>query len=149
MAYDHQMDFVVISAITIATGQGAALTAAADIGVWAPGLQPVEIRGVAVVVTTTATVSAPVVDFYRRPTAASDTNRVLLKRLNPVLASWVAGNTIYSNLEGTSTLSTTINPGEDVIAEVSTTATAGNGHACIMFQPKWQHPANNTKMIAV
>jgi hypothetical protein len=149
MAYDHQMDQLVISAITAATGQGAALSAVAKIGEYAPGHQPVEIRGVSVVVTTTATVTAPVVDFYRRPTAASDTARVLIKRLNPVLASWAAGNTVYSNLEGTTTLSTTINPGEDVCAEVSTAATAGNGHACIMFQTKWQHPANNTKMILV
>lgn len=144
MAYDHQMEQEIISAITIATGQGAALTAAADIGVWAPGLQPVEIRGVALVITTAATVTAAVVDFYRRPQAGSDTNRVLIKRLNPTLAQEAIGNVIYADVEGT-----TINPGEDVIAEVSTTATAGNAHAVIMFQPKWQQPANNTKMIKV
>lgn len=144
MAYDHQMDQLVISAITIATGEGAALTAAADIGVFAPGLQPVEVRGVAVVVTLTATVTAPVVDFYRRPTASSDTNRVLIKRLNPALANWVEGNVIYADVDGT-----IIKPGEDIIAEVSTTATAGNGHACIMIAPDWDTPANNAKMIKV
>lgn len=148
MSYE-QMDQLVISTITVATGQGAALSAVAKIGQFAPGHQAIEIRGVSVVVTTTATVTAPVVDFYRRPTAGADTSRVLIKRLNPVLGSWVAGNTIYGNLEGTTTLSTTINPGEDVNAEVSTAATAGNGHACILFQPKWINPITNTKMILV
>lgn len=145
MSYDHQMDQVVISAITIATGQGASLAALADIGVWAPGLQPIEIRGVALVITTAATVTAPVVDFYRRPTPGSDAARVLIKRLNPSLAlAGVIGNVIYADVEGTH-----INPGEDIIAEVSTVATAGNAHVVIMFQTKWQQPANNAKMIKI
>lgn len=144
MSYAHQMTQQILSAITVATGQGAALSAAADIGVFAPGLQPVEVRGVAVVVTTTATVTAPVVDFYRRPTVGSDTNRVLIKRLNPAIGSWVAGNTIYADVDGT-----VIKPGEDLIAEVSTAATAGNGHAIAMIAPHWDTPANNSKMVKV
>lgn len=144
MAYDHQMVQRVISTITIATGQGPALTAAADIGVFAPGLQPLEVRGVALIVTTTCTVTACVVDFYKRPVAGDDTGRTLIKRLNPTLAQLVAGNVIYSDVEGT-----TIDPGGDIIAEVSTTSTAGNGHVAIMEMPKWQHPGNNTKMIKI
>lgn len=144
MSYSDQMDQLLISDRTVATNQGASLAAAADIGAWVPGLQPIEVRGVAVVVSTTATTTAPVVDFYRRPTVGSDTNRVLIKRLNPVLAQWLAGNVIYADVEGTH-----INPGEDLIAEVSTAAAAGNGHVCVMFQTRWQNPANNTRMIKV
>lgn len=144
MSYPHQMEQEIISAITIATGEGASLAAAADIGVFAPGLQQIEIRGVALVVTLTATVTPPVVDFYRRPTASLDTNRVLIKRLNPTLAQAIEGNVIYADVDGT-----VIKPGEDVIAEVSTAATAGNAHAVIMFYPDWENPLNNTRMVKI
>ena len=143
MSYADQMEQEIISAITIATGEGAALTAAADIGVFVPGLQPVEIRGVGIVVTTTATVTAPVVNFYSRPDASNDAGRVLIHSLTAPLANWIEGNVIYEMLNENAI----IRPGGDFIAEVATTATAGNGHVTILFNPSWEMPVNNTNMI--
>lgn len=144
MAYDHQMDQLLISDRVAATNAGVVTTAVAKIAAWAPCLQPIEVRGVAFVFTTAATVTAAVIDFYRRPTIGSDTNRVLIKRLNATLGQEIIGNVIYADVEGT-----TIAPGEDIIAEVSTASTAGAGHAFIMYQTKWQQPLNNTKMIKI
>lgn len=144
MAYTDQMDQLLITDRVAATNAGVVTTAVAKIGAWAPPLQPVEIRGVAFEFTTAATVTAAVIDFYRRPTIGSDAARVLIKRLNPTLAQEIIGNVIYADVEGT-----TISPGEDVICEVSTASTAGAGHGYIMFQPRWQQPVNNTRMIKI
>lgn len=143
MAYADQMEQHIMSAITVATGEGAALTAAADIGVYAPGLMPVEIRGVAIVVTTTATVTAPIVNFYRRPEASNDAGRVLIHSLTSLLANWIEGNVIYAMLDENAYIA----PGEDFIAEVATPATAGNGHVVCMFSTSWEMPVNNAEMI--
>lgn len=123
---------------------GAALSAAGDIAVMA-ACQPFRVKQVGIIITTTCTVTPPVVDIYRRPVAGSDTNRVLIKKMTfPAIGSCVAGNVIYAD-----GLNTLIKPGEDLIAEVSTAATAGAGHVSWMLEPQSESPMNYTNCIKV
>lgn len=144
--YSDQMDQVRMDAAPV-TGLGLAFGAAAKLGAIAPGNQPIEVRGVGFVVTTACTVTAPIIGLFKRPTAGSDAARVLLRSVTALLAKWdTAGKVVYADIEGTSAIDATINPGQDVLAEVITPPTAGAGFAVLMYQTKWQQPANNTFM---
>lgn len=142
MAYVHETIQQRMDPAAVA-GTGITLGAAAKMGVVCPGLQPMEVRGVAYVVTTTCTVTAPVIGLYLRPTAGSDTSRTLVKSVTAPLASWAAGNTIYSNFDGIKVL-----PGQDILAEVITNPTAGAAFAIAMYHNSWDSAGNNTKMVA-
>ena len=144
--YSDQMDQLRLDANTV-NGVGIALTAAAKLGAFSPGLQPIECRGMALTITTAATVTAPVIGLYKRPTAGADTSRVLIRSMTALLAAFdTAGKVVYADIEGTSAIDATINPGQDVLAEVITAPTAGAGFVTLMYQTKWQQPANNNKM---
>lgn len=144
MAYDHGVRNLQISDRTVATNQGVALTAAVDVAGWAPGLQPVVVRGVGVLFTTSATTNPLILDFYRRPTVGSDTSRVLIKRLNPTLAQCVIGNFIWADVD------VNLGIGEDVIAEVvAPLPAAGNGHVYVQLADKWESLLNNVRGIKI
>lgn len=146
MAYDHDMLQHRMDSPAI-TGVGIAITGTPDMGVWAPGLQPVELRGVAFVVTTICTVTPPVINFYKQVTPGVEASRVLIKSITGLLAAFDAvGKVVYADIDGTAVLNATVNPGEAIQAEIGTSPTAGAGFCVIMVQPKWQNPGNNTKM---
>ena len=138
MSYSHQL-------VEYRLATAASLTAAADIVTY-HFLMNHQPRRIALRVTTTATVTAPVVDVYWRPTAGSDTGRVLLKRITALLADWAAGNWVYGDMEGSS--ANAIRPGGDMVVEVSTTATAGAADVFGLFSPDWEVPQNVTVMKA-
>lgn len=140
MAYDHQMQQHRMDAPPI-TGLGVAITGTPDLGVYAPALQPIVVRGVAFVVTTTCTVTPPVINFYRQLSPGVEAGRVLLKSITGLIGAFDAGEVVYAHID-----SVAIPPGEAVQAEVGTSPTAGAGFAVIMFQPKWDSPLNNLKM---
>lgn len=146
MSYSHQMDQIRLDPAPV-TGVGLSITTIGnDLGAWSPGLQPVNIRGVSVTVTTTATVTAPVIGFYKRPAAGATGSAVLIASITAALAAWTAGRCIYKMLDDTSTTDLIIHPGEDVFCEVITAPTAGVAFASIMIDPNWDTPANNTLM---
>lgn len=146
MAYDHQMDQFRLDSAPI-TGLGISVVGTPDMGTWSPGLQPVELRGVAFVVTTVCTVTPPVINFYKEVSPGVEGGRVLIKSITGLLAAFdTVGKVIYADIDGTAALNATVNPGEAIQAEVGTSPTAGAGFCVIMVQPKWQQPANNTRM---
>lgn len=148
MAYSDQMDQYRMDAPAI-TGVGIAITGGAgvDLGVWAPGLQPVEVRGFAFVVTTVCTVTPPVLNLYKQVSPGVEAARVLIKSITGTLAQFdTVGKVIYADIDGTAALNATVNPGEAIQAEIGVSPTAGAGFCVIMVQPKWQQPANNTRM---
>lgn len=126
-----------------ASGVGITLTGTPDLGTFSPGLQPIEVRGVALVVTTTCTTTAPVINFYVEPAAGSETSRVLIKSITAALSAFAAGNVIYANIDGYKIL-----PGQAIQAECGTSPAAGAGFAVIMYHNSWDSPGNNTKMFA-
>lgn len=142
MAYTHETIQVRLDN-PAATGVGITLTSTPDLGIFSPGLQPIEVRGVALVVTTTCTTTAPVINFYLQPAASSETSRVLIKSITAPLASFAAGNVIYANIDGQK-----IVPGQAIQAEVGTSPAAGAGFAVVMYHNSWDAPGNNTKMVA-
>lgn len=148
MAYDHGMMQQRMDSNPV-TGIGLALGAGADLGSFAPGLQPIEVRGLAIVVTVACTVTAPVIGLYKRPVAGAVGSAVLIKSLTALLAAFdTAGKVVYSFMDDTSLNDLVIRPGEDVFCEVITPPTAGSAFAVLMYQPQWDQPLNNTKMTA-
>lgn len=136
MAYTHGSTELLLAAT-------AALTSAADI-VTKKFLLKTQVFMVALEVTTAATVTAPVVDVYWRPTAGSDTGRVLIKRITRPLAEWTVGKWIYAFCDQSGNA---IRPGGDMVVEVSTPATAGAANVYGVFNNSWEHPSNLPVMV--
>lgn len=146
MSYSHQMDQIRLDPAPV-TGVGVSITAAGnDLGAWSPGLQPVNIRGIGITVTTTCTVTAPVIGLYKRPAAGATGGAVLIASITAALAAWTAGRTIYKMMDDTITTDLIIHPGEDVFCEVITAPTAGVAFASILIDSAWDNPANNSLM---
>lgn len=132
MAYDLQREVLVV--------QCGAMSAAADIGSWNPGYQPVVIRAVAVVLRAIAS-SGGVVKVDKRPTVGSDTSRgdgdVATVTIPNAQA---AGTVVYSDQ-----LNVKVSPGEEIVAEV-TDAFGTFGDVIVLVEPAFENPANNTDM---
>jgi len=124
--------------------QGGLITTTGIKATWGPGYQPVKIRAVYLIITTTPTVTPPVVNFYRRPTAGSETAKVLIKALNPSLAQAVQGNVIFAD-----GLDVQINPGEDISVDVGTASTAGAAIMGAFTESAWEKPGNNARMVEI
>lgn len=148
MAYDHQMEQVRMDPGPV-TGAGISFVGAGtDLGAYAPGLQPIEVRGIAFVMTVAATVTAPVIGLYKRPQAGVTAGAVLIKSVTAPLAAWEIGDVVYAFMDDTIANDLIIKPGEDVFCETITGPTAGSGFAVLMFQPSWDNPQSNNKMTA-
>jgi hypothetical protein len=136
MAYPHSKYEVMVV-------KDAALDSTGDKGDWAPGYVPHVIRAVAVVVTNTIG-AAGVVKFDKRPTAGSDTSRGDgdIAEIN-LATTHDAGEVVY--VDG---LDEVINPGEEVVVEVTDACAASDtGHIIIYVEPYWEQPENNADMI--
>lgn len=116
----------------------ASLASAADI-VTREFFMPVQVLAVALRMTTTATVTAPILGVYKRPTAGSDTNRVLLRTITSLLTNWAAAEWIYAFM----TADDIIKPGMDLVVEVGTPATAGAADVWVCYKDSWVHQFSN------
>lgn len=83
------------------------------------GSVPIIVRGVAITTQTANSTSNCVVDFRRRPTAGSSTGEVSIGTIT-VPSTAVAGRSYYRN-----GFNVRVNPGESVIATVTTAGGAG------------------------
>lgn len=120
------------------------LTSTGDKARWAPGLAPVIVRQVAVIVNA-APGDAGVVKIDKRPTYGSDTSRgdgdggVI-----NMLTSHAAGNVIYK-----SGLNVTVNPGQELVAEVTdASANVNSAQIVLLVEPSPEQPANISAMKA-
>lgn len=120
------------------------LAAAADIARWSPALMPHYVRGVAVALNAAAG-SAGVVVGDKRVTFASDTGRGAADvfTLN-IPNGQAAGTVVYKE-----NLSVLINPGEEVVIEVTTVVAALTAVKISLYvEPSWERPGNITAMKA-
>lgn len=135
MAYTH-------SKYEVLMATDADLSSQADVADWAPGYVPHIIRAVSLVITNDIGSSA-VVKFDKRPTSGSDSSRgdgdVATVNLD---TSDDQGNAVF--VDG---LDVEIKPGEEVVAEVTSAASASDtAHIVLYVEPRWEQPANNTSM---
>lgn len=104
---------------------------------YTPGVQGCTIRRWWLQLEQATTTTAAVVVLKKRPTPGSASGEVVLSTLT-LSATEAAGNTVYS-----SDLDARILPGEQVIIEVTTAATAGAlTYAGLEMDPDWEVPAN-------
>lgn len=104
---------------------------------WTPGVQGATIRRWGLQLEQATTTTAAVVQLIKRPTPGSASGEVILSSLT-LSATEAAGNTVYSN-----NLSAQILPGEQVIINVATAATAGAlTYAFLEIDPDWEVPGN-------
>lgn len=104
---------------------------------YTPGVQGCTIRRWGLQLEQATTTTAAVVVLKKRPTPGSAAGEVVLSSLT-LSATEAAGNTVYSN-----DLDARILPGEQVIIEVTTAATAGAlTYAFIEMDPDWEVPTN-------
>lgn len=129
MSYDQGKQFFSANAQTLSAGIKLTIS---------PGLTPMKFRGLAVAVTTQNTVTPPVITPKRQPTAgAGAAGAVALATLTVPLAL-VAGKVVYKR-----GYDQVINPGENLVIEVTTASTAGAGDIIVEMEPVWEGLANN------
>jgi hypothetical protein len=121
------------------------LTTTGDKVFWSPGLQPVLLRGWALIVTTAVTAADPVtMSVDKRVTAGSDTGRVA----DIVGSITLPGGTVAGKVYYKRGFQAKISPGEELVFEVTDAAVAGNATIVILLEPSWEEPAQNTNMVA-
>lgn len=135
MAYDTGKYDVMLGRAQVVTSTGDKLF-------WSPAYVPVIIRAVSFTNVVAPTVTPTVVDFDRRPTAGSDSGRVLIATITIPL-SLALGKVIYKD-----GLNHRVDPGNEVVVEVTTASTAGSGTFGIDVERAQETPANNTAMQA-
>lgn len=142
MSYAHGLQEVRMGASTGVTNLD--LTSTGDKARWAPGLCPMVVRQVSVLVNA-APGDAGVVKFDKRPTYGSDTSRgdgdVAVVNL---ATSHAAGKCVYKK-----NLNVTINPGQEVVAEVTDASASVNGaQITLLVEPAYEEPGNVSAMVA-
>jgi len=136
MAYTHTQYEVMV-------GKDLSLASTADVADWAPGMVPHRIRGVAVIVTNTIGATG-VVKLDKRTASGDDTGRGDGDVCTINLATTHdAGKVVYKT-----GLNVEILPGQEVVVQVTDACASGDtAHVVMMVEPRWDQPANNTKMI--
>lgn len=123
----------------IDSGQLALDATADNLASFIPGSFPWTLRRATIIVTVATTVSSAVVAIKRRPTAGSTTGEVTIDTITVPISSQGVGFF-------TPELDTEIAPGEELVAEVTSAATAGDGHIIYELEPAWEEPANSTNL---
>lgn len=96
------------------------------------------------IVTAAFTVTAAVIEFDRRPTPGSDTGRGAgdVGILTAPTAAQAIGRTLYDDVQ------VDLKGGEEVVVEVTTAATAGDGIPFLEIVPRAEEPANDAEWIS-
>jgi len=137
MAYTHSQYEVMMTNVAVITSTG-------DKAQWAPGYVPHLLRAWAYITTTQATVTPPVLAMDKQIAAGSATGRIasFVSPLKPLLAA-LAGSVCYKD-----GFQSKVSPGEQLVYNITTAATAGAGSVSIFLEPTWEVPGNNTAMVA-
>jgi hypothetical protein len=140
--YDHQRDVPLLLAGAAATDADIALGTAAVVAVAYAGLQPFKVTDLTAQVVTTFDTADTVLTVTRRPTPGSGTGAVTIGTLTIPNAA-AAPNVYYKEFDPV-----TISPGEEIV--ISTDGGTTNGTAILRLgsRPAWEHPSNNSKLIA-
>lgn len=136
MAYTHSQYEVMMSNVAVVTSTG-------DKNQWGPGYVPHVLRAWAFLVTTQPTVTAPQLDLDKQPTAGSASGRIA-DFVSPlkVPVTTVQGKIVYKD-----GIQAKVSPGEQLIYNITTAATAGAGSVIIFVEPTWETPGNNVNMV--
>ena len=120
------------------------ISSTGDKALWAPGLIPHMLRGVAVICVN-AVGATGTINFDKRVTYASDTGRVdnVIAAISLTTAH-TAGKVVYR-----APVAVLINPGEELVVAADDAAAAGDLVAVTIFvEPLWENPANLAAMVA-
>lgn len=141
MAYSHTQYEI---QLTGAAGAALSIASTGDKATWLPGYVPHRIRGCAFVITTAATVTPPILNFTTQLTALSNAGIAAgdIAIVKPLLAQ-AAGVVVYKD-----GIQAKVKPGQSVVLNVGTAASAGAGVGVLFAEPEWETPANNTSMAA-
>lgn len=130
--YDHQKEYP--------AAVGASFASTGIKHTFSPGLTPAVLRRVGVVVSTQMTVTPPVLTIKHRPTAGSASGETTIDTIT-VPTALVAGKVVYVE-----DLNQKVMPGEQVVFDVTTAATAGVGDIVPEFDRQWDIPQNDADM---
>lgn len=143
MSYDHQTDIVDLVAGAAATDADVALGTAAVVAVAYAGLQPMMIKGLTAQVVTTFDTADTILTVRKRVTPGTDTGATVIGTLTIPNAA-AAPNTYYKQFSPPVKLSA----GEELTVATDGGTTAGTAILRLLSNPNWEHPSNNTKLIA-
>jgi hypothetical protein len=138
MAYDHQKVYHRAIPVGAENTTAVSFTTTGIKATFSPGIRPMKLRAVAVVVSTQMTVTPPVLTIKHRPTAGSATGETTVDTITVPLAQ-TAGKIVYVE-----DLNQLVRPGEHIVFDVTTAATAGAGDIIAEFDPVWESLANET-----
>lgn len=117
-------------------------TMAAVIQKWAIG-RPVAVRRLSAVIKTAVTVTATVITFKKYPVFDNTGSPVTLGTLTLPTATGLAGKHFFKDIAAV-----LVKPGEMIVAEVTTTSTAGAGCCQLECEDSPEDSRNNTNMVA-
>ena len=106
-----------------------------------PGIRPMIVRSASVTVNTAITVTAVVLNIKRRPTPGSATGEVSIGTLT-IPVSTAIGKSVYKK-----GFAVKVSPGEEVVFDCTTAATAGAGTLCLDVEEAPEEPGNVTNMV--
>lgn len=135
MAYTHSQYEVLMTNVAVITSTG-------DKAQWVPGYVPHVIRAWAFICTVLTTVTQAVLDLDKQPTAGSATGRIA-DYVSPlkIPIGTAQGKVIYKD-----GLQAKVSPGEQIVYNITTAASAGSGSVSLFVEPTWEVPANNVNM---
>lgn len=110
---------------------------------WAPGTFAANVRRVFALITVANTVAPTILTFKHRPTPGSASGEVTIATLTIPIDAPI-GNVYYKNVA----TEFRVNPGSEVVVQTDGGGTAGTATLGIVCDPVWEHPGNNTKMVA-
>lgn len=131
MAYEHtQFEQLIVNNLALQTP--------ANKGQWAAGLLPVQVRGIAAVVTTATTAADPVIlSFDKRVTAGSDSGKVTGGVGTLTIPGGTAAGRIVYKL-----VNVRLDPAQEVVVALTDAAVAGVAHIFLYLEPCWETPLN-------
>lgn len=146
MSYDHQKNFLLLpdTATPAADDYDIALGTSGVVAAQpVTGGIPMMVEAAFAQVVTTFDTADTVLTISRRPTPGSDTGKVSIGTLTIPNAA-AAPNVYYKEF----TTPTKVSPGEEILIETDGGTTNGTAILSLRMRPVWEHPSNNTKMIA-
>lgn len=140
--YDQQQEHIVPIAGAAATDADVALGTAAVVGLFYAGLSPILIKGLTAQVVTTFDTADTILTVRKRITPGSDTGSTIIGTLTIPNAA-AAPNTYYKEFDPVK-----VSAGEELVISTDGGTTAGTAILKLRGIPQWEHPSNNTKLIA-
>ncbi|PWT71726.1 MAG: hypothetical protein C5B59_17255 [Bacteroidetes bacterium] len=126
-----------------ATSAGGVFTGTGDIAWFPPGMFPLRLRRISVIISTALTVTSSILSFDYQPTSGSATGRVTAYAGTMTITTALGAQ---GKIMTTPELNLDLTPGGRLIVNQTQASTAGAGAIVVSVEGRFEFPGNNTNM---